>query len=341
MTGMFWPSFISATRRRQAAAVVSCTLATVAQLLAASLQHQALQQEFDRLARGIDGRVGICAADSAGLSCVNGDQRFPLQSVMKLLVGLATMDAVDHGRLHLQDSVTIRKQDLSLAVQPLAALVTDDGFRTTIDDLVRRAIVDSDSAATDVLVARLGGPAAVQGVLDRLGLAGVRIDRDERHLQTEIAGVVWRPEYVDSAALNRAYAAVPETVRDAAYRAYQSDPRDTATPTGMISLLRSLAEGKLVSPPLTRRLIEIMGQTVTFPDRLKAGLEGRWALAHKTGTSGTWKGVTAATNDVGILTSPDGDLVSVAVFIADSRAAEADRAQIMARVTHATIGSFR
>jgi beta-lactamase class A len=170
---------------------------------------------------------------------------------------------------------------------------------------------------------------------------GVRIDRDERHLQTEIAGVAWRPEYVDSAVLNRAYDAVPETLRDAAFHAYQADPRDTATPTGMISVLRVLAQGKLVSAPLTRRLIEIMSQTVTFPDRLKAGLQGRWTLAHKTGTSSTWKGVTAATNDVGILTSPDGDAVSVAVFIADSRASEADRAQLMARVTHATIGSYR
>jgi beta-lactamase class A len=321
--------------------VVGCVLATIAELFAASLEHQALQQEFDRLARGIDGRVGICAADSAGLACVNGDQRFPLQSVMKLLVGLAVMDAVDHGRLYLQDSVTIRKQDLSLAVQPLAALVTDDGFRTTVDDLVRRAIVDSDSAATDVLVARLGGTAAVQAVLDRLGMVGVRVDRDERHLQTEIAGLVWRPEYVDSAVLKRAYDAVPETLRDAAFRAYQADPRDTATPTGMISLLRSLAQGKLVSAPLTRRLIEIMGQTVTFPDRLKAGLQGRWALAHKTGTSNTWQGVTAATNDVGILTSPDGELLTVAVFVADSRASEADRARLMARVTRATIGSLR
>jgi beta-lactamase class A len=64
-------------------------------------------------------------------------------------------------------------------------------------------------------------------------------------------------------------------------------------------------------------------------------------LAHKTGTSSTWKGVTAATNDVGILTSPGGEIVSVAVFIADSRAPEKDRAQLMARVTRATIESYR
>jgi beta-lactamase class A len=305
------------------------------------VSHEDLEGEFTRFARGFDGRVGICAADSAGVSCLNGTQRFPLQSVMKLLVALAVMDAVDHGRWRLDDRVVVRKQDLSLGVQPLAKLVSHDGFRTTVDDLVRRAIVDSDSAAADVLVARLGGPKPVQSVIDRLGLAGVRFDRDERHLQTETAGLVWRPEYVDSAALDRAYAAVPEAERDLAFRAYLDDPRDTASPTGMVSLLRSLAEGKLVSAPLTRRLVEIMSQTVTFPDRLKAGVSGGWTLAHKTGTSGTWHGRTAATNDVGILTSPRGDFVSVVVFIADSRASAADRAQLMARVARAAIESYR
>ena len=326
---------------RQAGLAGIAVLAVITTLFGAALQHQRLQEEFARLVRGFDGRVGICADDSAGLSCVNGDQRFPLQSVMKLLVGLAVMDAVDHRRLKLEDRVIIRKQDLSLAVQPLAKLVTGDGFRTTVDDLIRRAIVDSDSAATDVLVERLGGPKAVQSVLDRLGLAGVRFDRDERHLQTETAGLTWRPEFVDSALLDRAYAAVPKAQHDAAFRAYQADPRDTATPRGMVSLLRSLAEGKLLTGARTRRLLDIMTQTVTFPDRLKAGTVEGWVLAHKTGTSGTWNGVTAATNDVGILTAPQGGLVSIVVFIADSRASAADRAQLMARIARATIDSYR
>ena len=331
----------SSRTARQAGLAGGAVLAVITTLFGASLQHQRLQEEFARLVRGFDGRVGICADDSAGRACVNGGQRFPLQSVMKLLVGLAVMDAADHGRLKLEDRVVIRKQDLSLAVQPLAELVTGDGFRTTVDDLIRRAIVDSDSAATDFLVERLGGPKAVQSVLDRLRLGDVRVDRDERHLQTEIAGLAWRPEFVDSAVLDRAYAAVPEEQRDAAFRAYQADPRDTATPAGMVSLLRSLAEGKLLTAALTRRLLDIMTQTVTFPDRLKAGAADGWVLAHKTGTSGTWKGVTAATNDVGIFTAPHGGLVSVVVFIADSRASAADRAQLMARIARATIESYR
>ena len=316
---------------------VCFALAVVLAVVAASAQPGQLQNELIRITRGFDGRVGVCVQDASSTACVNGAQRFPLQSVMKLLVGIATMDAVERKGWRLDETVIVRKQDLSLAVQPLAALVTGDGFQTTIDDLVRRAIVDSDSAATDFLVARLGGPRAVQEVLDRHRVSGVRFDRDERRLQTEIAGLKWRAEFVDSAVLDRAVAAVPEARRDAAFRAYQKDPRDTATPLGMAVLLQSLARGTLLSPASTRRLLEIMTQTATFPDRLKAGVPPGWTLAHKTGTSGTWRGVTAATNDVGVLTAPDGRLISVVVFIADSKASSENRAALIANVARTVV----
>jgi beta-lactamase class A len=58
---------------------------------------------------------------------------------------------------------------------------------------------------------------------------------------------------------------------------------------------------------------------------LKAGVSPGWILALKPGTSGTWRGVTAVTNDVGILTAPGHKSISLAVFIADSRADPADR----------------
>jgi beta-lactamase class A len=48
-------------------------------------------------------------------------------------------------------------------------------------------------------------------------------------------------------------------------------------------------------------------------------------VAHKTGTSDTRYGLTAATNDVGIITLPDGRHITIAVFISDSRADDATR----------------
>jgi beta-lactamase class A len=181
----------------------------------------------------------------------------------------------------------------------------------------------------------------VQSFLDRQGISDVRFDRDERHLQTEIVGLEWRSEFVDPAILERAIADVPQDRRDLSYRQYQSDPRDTATPRGMASLLYALGNGKLLHPASTTFLLEMMSKTVTFPNRLKAGVSKGWKLGHKTGTSDTWKGVTAATNDVGLLTGPDGHKISIVVFVGDSREAPSKRAAIIARAARLTISHYQ
>lgn len=298
--------------------------------------HPQLQLDFEGLTNGFSGRVGVCTLYTGGVTCVRGDERFSLQSVMKLVTCLAVMDAVDRHILHLDDPVLVRRQDLSLNVQPLIKLVGQHGFQTTLGDLVRRAIVDSDSAAADVLVSRMGGPKQIQTFLERRGITGIRVDRDERHLQTEIVGLTWRPEYVDPVVLDRAEKTISKQQRDTAYRRYQIDPRDTATPRGMAELLQRLATGQLLTPESTRFVLNVMSQTVTFPNRLKAGVPPGWTMMHKTGTSGSWHGVTAATNDVGIMRAPDGNFISIAVFIGDSSATSQARAALMAKLAAAT-----
>jgi beta-lactamase class A len=132
-----------------------------------------------------------------------------------------------------------------------------------------------------------------------------------------------------------------ERVRDAAFDAYVKDERDTATPKGMVSFLYALASGNLLAPESNKFLLEVMRRTTTFPDRLEAGTPPGWHLGHKTGTSPTWKGMTAATNDVGILTAPDGSSVALAAFIAESRRDEKERAALFATAARATAAAFR
>jgi beta-lactamase class A len=306
------------------------------------LRTAELRKAFEKLAAAVPGRIGACARDAMEDACVNADQRSSMQSVVKLIVGLATMEEVDNGRWKLNDAVIVRKQDLSVGVQPIAKRITSpDGYRTTIADLVKRAIVDSDSAACDILIAKLGGPKIVQAFLDRHKIAGIRVDRDERHLQTDTMGLPWKPEYVDSDTLMLAVKAIPEAQRQAAFVAYQKDPRDTSSPRAMANLLQALADGKLLSAASTKHVLGVMEDTVTFPDRLKAGLREGWTLGHKTGTSGTRGGITVATNDVGVLTAPDGTRISIAVLISDSPAPSESRAKLMADLTRATIDHYR
>nr|AMP47713.1 classA [uncultured bacterium] len=62
-----------------------------------------------------------------------------------------------------------------------------------------------------------------------------------------------------------------------------------------------------------------MIETTTGPKRLKGLLPDGTVVAHKTGSSDTNdKGITAATNDIGIITLPNGKHFAIAVYVSDS-----------------------
>jgi beta-lactamase class A len=56
---------------------------------------------------------------------------------------------------------------------------------------------------------------------------------------------------------------------------------------------------------------------------------------HKTRTSGTKDGIAFATNDVRLITLPDGQRLALAVFVTDSKADEATRDAVIARIAKA------
>lgn len=301
----------------------------------AAFDVKALEEELARIP--LDGRLGACVGVDGQLACVRGDERFSLQSVMKLFTGVAVLDAVERRGWRLDDKVLIRRQDLGFGHQPIAERVGPEGFETTVGDLVRRSIIDSDNAAVDILAARLGGMKAVQEMLDRKGVRGIRLDRMERDLQTEIIGLRWRPEFADTAVFDAAVRAVPESTRTRAYAAYQKDVRDTATPRSMAGFLLRLHSGKLLTPKSTAFILQAMAECATGADRLTAGLQPGWKLKHKTGSSGSWQGLTVATNDAGLLESPDGRTLAIVGFVGDSRASAEARAAAIAKVAAAAI----
>ena len=75
-----------------------------------------------------------------------------------------------------------------------------------------------------------------------------------------------------------------------------------------------------------------MTESTTFPARIKGLLPASTVVAHKTGSSGTRNGLTAATNDIGIVTLPDGRHMAIAVFVSDSKADDATRDAVIAKI---------
>lgn len=147
--------------------------------------------------------------------------------------------------------------------------------------------------------------------------------------------------FAEPARFDVAVASVPEPTRDAAWAAYLTDPRDTASPEGMVSFLTALASYRVLSRTSTDVLLAVMTSTTTGPDRLKAGLPLGWQIAHKTGTGRAWRGMTSDTNDVGIITAPDGGRVAIAVFVAASTQSNDQRAGVIAAAARAATGAYQ
>jgi beta-lactamase class A len=284
-------------------------------------EEQVAQRILDAQIRAIgsafSGDIGIAVKDveSGFATAYDGSTFFPQQSVSKFWVALTALDKVDRGELALHRPVTVTKADMTLFHQPIAAAIGPNGYTTTIESLMTRAIQQSDNTCNDFVLWRAGGPEAVRAFLRDKGITGIRFGPGERLLQSGIAGMEWKQAYAYGGGFYAARNAVPASVRRAAFERYIKDPVDGATPLGIVDALAKLKKGELLSPSSTQKLLAIMANTRTGAQRLKGGLAPGWRLAHKTGTGQVLGGEQAGYNDIGILTAPDGKSYAVAVMI--------------------------
>ena len=297
-------------------------------------EQDRLKSRLDVIVQGFDGQVGLFVRrlDQPWSVSINGDVVMPQQSVSKLWVVMAVLSLVDRGEISLDETVTVRREDLSVFHQPIRAFVGEAGYTVSIRRLISGALQQSDNAANDALVRRLGGPFAVQVALVGRNLEGVRFGPGERDLQTRAAGLTWKPDYSFDRTFWEEREALPLQVRRTALEAYLADPPDGATPRGVAEALVRLKQGLLLSESSTEFMLAQMEQSVTGQGRLRSGLGPGWRLAHKTGTGQVMGALATGYNDVGLLLAPDGRVYSVAVLIARTRRPLSERQALMAAV---------
>lgn len=263
-----------------------------------------LKQQFEEIAKVTGGPVGAAAMllETGQLITLNGDRRFPTQSVYKLPIAIAVYQRVDAGTLSLDQTVKIDSKDYVGRRAFTIAEIYPQGAVLSVRDLVSYMIKESDGTACDALLRLLGGPEEVTKYLRGLGIENVNVARYEKEM--------WED---------------PKVAHE-----------NWSTPEGMAQVLRLLHEGKTLSAESNEALLAYMTNSRPGPKRLKGMLPPGTNVAHKTGTSGTINGVTAATNDVGLITLPNGKHLAVAVFVSDTRADLQTREGVIARIAKAT-----
>ena len=299
-----------------------------------------LTASIQQLVRDFPGIAGVAvrAVDEGWTINANGRRLMPQQSVSKLWVAMTVLDQRDNGRLKLDDPVTVTAQDLTLFHQPVAYLVKNGTWQTTVGNLLFRALTQSDNTANDRLLNVVGGPGAVRAFIERKQLGDIRFGPGERLLQAGTAGLTWNQSMSVGNSFAIMRAKLPMETRTAALQRYIDNPPDGAAPLAIADALSRLVRGELLSETSTRLIVSTMESSRTGHARLKAGLAPGWKLAHKTGTGQELGSRNAGFNDVGVVTSPDGRRYAVAVMIGDTTRPMRERQQLIQAVASAVTG---
>lgn len=299
----------------------------------------ALQGDLQAIVDAAPARVGVYAknlvtGDQVGVSA---DDAFPMQSVFKLPVAIALLRAVEMGELQLRDVMSLRSADVRAgAATGLGARIGTAGLAVSLGELLKTMVIDSDNTAVDALLSRIGGSRGVTQSLRALGVTGVRVDRGERELHCDNAGIAPSDcAGFTPAALETRIRGLSLAARRRAAEAYLSDERDTATPRAMGQLLEALHAGRLLSPANTALLEHLLEEVNTGAARLRAGLPDGTRLLHKTGTGRAVGNLLPVVNDVGVILSPTHGAFAVSVFVCDGIGESVDIEAVIAEVAQA------
>lgn len=245
------------------------------------------------LERRHGGRLGVAILDTGNGRRIahRADERFLMCSTFKLMAVAAVLARVDHGAERLDRRIVFDKSALLSHAPVSRTRVGAPGM--TVAELCQAAITVSDNTAANLLLASLGGPAAVTAYARSLGDEVTRLDRIEPELNRASPGGVL----------------------------------DTTTPNAMLADLQALLLGHALADASRQQLVAWLHATTTGKNLLRAGIPPTWRVGDKTG-----RGPRFETNDIAIVWPPQRKPLLVTVYYAESTATDDECAAVLADV---------
>ncbi|HEV2158263.1 class A beta-lactamase [Bradyrhizobium sp.] len=198
------------------------------------------------------GRIGLYAenlATGAKLAW-RADERFVMCSTFKASLAACVLARVDRGEEQLAAVIPYGQGDL-LDYAPVAKQNLAAG-KMSVAEMCKAIVELSDNTCANLLLARVGGPAALTAFWRTLGDTTTRLDHNEPELNRSPPG----------------------------------DPHDTTTPAAMAGNLKRLVIGEALLPASRAQLTEWMVNCKTGANRLRGGLPASWTIGDKTGNNG-------------------------------------------------------
>lgn len=220
------------------------------------------EAEIKAIEARVGGRLGVLLTDAAGQVLVahRAGERYPICSTFKLPLAGMVLAEVDAGRVKLDQEIAYGRDQVVPHSDVMQAGLSGERGTTTVTKALDAALVNSDNTAANLLLTLVGSYDGFRAKADAMGAGGqVRVDRSEGVLN--------------------------ENARASA--------EDSATPVGMLSVMRSLFAGQTLSDTSRQRLIGWTRDAETGRNRVRSGLTQGMRAGEKTGTC------TRSYNDVG------------------------------------------
>ncbi|ADO75376.1 serine hydrolase [Stigmatella aurantiaca] len=283
-----------------------------------------LNRLVEEAVRGFDGELSLYVLDVTSGEEYAYDAERPtyLSSAIKLGVMLEVMHQVDQRQLSWEETLTFTPEAIRDGMHRLHR--AQPGDTLSVSTLLEAMMVDSDNAAADLLIQRVG----VDNVQAQLAARGVRtgpvsslleerrriyakLDPRAQNLSPDQIRALGRHDSLESRArvLSKMMApAAAWTGRDLdqAFQAFYADNVNSASMRDMGHLLQQVARCEGLSAASCTRAHALMRACQTGSARVAAGLPEAAAWAHKTGTQHR------RACDLGFLSLPSGHTAVIA-----------------------------
>lgn len=262
-----------------------------------------LREDIKHIIKNKDADVGVAIYNftNGDTITVQKDKQFPMQSIFKFHIALAILKRVDSGELSLDQIVKIDKKILQQkGWSPIRDKYPNRDLELPLIDILEYTVALSDNIGADILINLIGGVKTLESDIKNLGINEISIKFNEEEMQKDL----------------------------------KNQFSNWTTPYAMAKLLHKFYRGDILSEDSFNTLWKIMLETKTGKNRIKGKLPKEAVVAHKTGTSGVdTLGVTAATNDIGIVSLPKGDSYAIVLFVANSKENRETNEEIMADIS--------
>ena len=275
----------------------------------ANAQHEQLYNKVNSLATGITGKIGLQVqlletGDNFGF---NHRRHFPMQSVFKFPIAVMLLNEVDDGKFNLDQKIYISKSKLNKTVSKLYEKYPGGNVEVPLLEILQDMLIYSDNNACDLILELLGGERKLTKYLHRHGIKKINVKFNEAQMHA-----AWKNQY-----------------------------SNWCTPEAQTRLLKMVFEQSILKPKSNALLRDLMRETYVAPKRIRYLLPKSTPVEHRSGTSSTnSEGLSPATNDVGIITLPDGRHLAIAIFLMDSYEDAEKRDSIIAEIAKAAFDEF-